>query len=149
MPGAWWRFIHSLPLNSTDAPSVPPIATPYDLIVAVNGNYSVLKCRKALKPVGRYVLVGGALTQFIKAIVIGKSLSLGRKKMLFLAAKTDTSNLGYLLNLASEGIIKPVIEKCYSPETTSDAMKYAAAGHARGKVVIKWHDSASLLGNET
>ncbi len=29
----------------------------YDLIVAVNGNYSLLKCRKALKPNGRYVLV--------------------------------------------------------------------------------------------
>lgn len=111
----------------------------YDLIVAVNGNYSLLKCRKALKPDGRYVLVGGALTQIFKAIVIGKPLSLGTKKMLFLAAKTDTSDLGCLLNLASDGIIKPVIEKYYSPETTANAMKYAAGGHARGKVVIKWY----------
>ncbi len=111
----------------------------YDLIVAVNGNYSLLKCRKALKPDGRYVLVGGALSQIFRAIVIGKPLSLGRKKMLFLAAKTDTNDLGYLLNLASDGIIKPVIEKYYSPETTANAMKYAAGGHARGKVVIKWY----------
>ncbi len=110
----------------------------YDLIVAVNGNYSLLKCRKALKPEGRYVLVGGALSQIFKAIVIGKPLSLGRKKILFLAAKTDTNDLGYLLNLASDGIIKPVIEKYFTAETTAEAMKYAGGGHARGKVVIRW-----------
>lgn len=114
----------------------------YDLIIAVNGNYSLLKCRKALKPDGRYVLVGGALSQIFKAIVIGKPLSLGRKKMLFLAAKTDTNDLRYLLGLASDGIIKPVIEKYFSPETTAEAMKYAAGGHARGKVVIKWNPEA-------
>lgn len=110
----------------------------YDLIVAVNGNYSLLKCRKALKPDGRYVLVGGAMSQIFKAIVIGKPLSLGRKKMLFLAAKTDTNDLGYLLNLASDGVIKPVIEKYFPAESTAEAMKYAAGGHARGKVVIRW-----------
>jgi len=114
----------------------------YDLIIAVNGNYSLLKCRKALKADGRYVLVGGALSQIFKAIVIGKPLSLGRKKMLFLAAKTDTNDLRYLLGLASDGIIKPVIEKYFSPETTAEAMKYAAGGHARGKVVIKWNPEA-------
>lgn len=111
----------------------------YDLIIAVNGNYSLLKCRKALKADGRYVLVGGALSQIFKAIVIGKPLSLGRKKMLFLAAKTDTNDLRYLLGLASDGIIKPVIEKYFSPETTAEAMKYAAGGHSSGKVVIKWN----------
>lgn len=111
----------------------------YDLIIAVNGNYSLLKCRKALKADGRYVLVGGALSQIFKAIVIGKPLSLGRKKMLFLAAKTDTNDLRYLLGLASDGIIKPVIEKYFSAETTAEAMNYAASGHARGKVVIKWY----------
>ena len=114
----------------------------YDLIIAVNGNYSLLKCRKALKADGRYVLVGGALSQIFKAIVIGKPLSLGRKKMLFLAAKTDTNDLRYLLGLASDGIIKSVIEKYFSPETTAEAMKYAAGGHARGKVVIKWNPEA-------
>lgn len=111
----------------------------YDLIVAVNGNYSLFKCRKALKTDGRYVMVGGALTQIFKAIVLGKILSPGRRKMLFLAAKTNAEDLRYLLNLASEGIIRPVIEKYYTPETTAEAMKYAAGGHARGKVVIRWY----------
>lgn len=110
----------------------------YDLIVAVNGNYSLLKCRNALKPDGRYVMVGGALTQIFKAIVIGKPLSLGRRKMLFLAAKTNADDLSYLLNMATDGIIRPVIEKIYTPEATAEAMKYAAAGHARGKAVIRW-----------
>jgi len=111
----------------------------YDLILAVNGNYPLLKCRKALKPDGRYVLVGGALSRIFKAIVIGKPLSVGRKKILFLAAKTDTGDLNYLLDLAARGIIKPVIGKYFSAETTAEAMKYAAGGHSSGKVVIKWN----------
>ncbi len=110
----------------------------YDLIVAVNGNYSLLKCRRALKPDGRYVMVGGALTQIFKAIVLGKPLSLGSRKMLFLAAKMDTEMLKYLMTLASDGIIRPVIEKYYPPEATAEAMRYAAGGHARGKVVVRW-----------
>jgi len=110
----------------------------YDLIVAVNGNYSLLKCRKALKPDGRYVLVGGALSQIFKSIVIGKPLSLGRKKMLFLAAKTDADDMRYLVDLAAQGIIRPVIEKYFSADATPEAMTYAAGGHAGGKVVIRW-----------
>jgi NADPH:quinone reductase-like Zn-dependent oxidoreductase len=119
----------------------------YDLVVAVNGNYSLLKCRKALKPDGRYVMVGGALTQIFKAIVIGKPLSLGRRKMLFLAAKTNTDDLRYLLGLASDRIIRPVIEKFHTPETTAEAMKYAAGGHARGKIVIRWSSDKNLREN--
>ena len=111
----------------------------YDLILAVNGNYSFFRCRKALKPDGRFVLVGGALTQIFKAIVLGRPLSLGKRKMLFLAAKSNSGDLKYLLNLASDGTIKPVIENYYPPEKTAEAMRYAAEGHARGKVVIKWY----------
>ena len=88
----------------------------YDLIVAVNGNYSLLKCKRALKPDGRYVMVGGALSQVFRAIVLGKPLSMGRKKMLFLAAKPNTDDLKYIMHLASDGIIRPVIERYYSPD---------------------------------
>lgn len=111
----------------------------YDVILAVNGNYSFLKCRKALKPDGRYVMVGGALSQIFKAIVLGKPLSLGKRKMLFLAAKPDTEDLKHMMQLASDGIIKPVIERSYSPDRTAEAMRYAGEGHAQGKVVIKWN----------
>lgn len=117
----------------------------YDLILAVNGNYSFFRCRKALKPDGRFVMVGGALTQIFKAIVLGRPLSLGKRKMLFLAAKSNSGDLKYLLNLASDGTIKPVIEKYYPPEKTSEAMRYAAEGHARGKVVIKWNTEGAML----
>lgn len=117
----------------------------YDLILAVNGNYSFLKCRKALKPDGRFVMVGGALTQIFKAIVFGRPFSLGRRKMLFLAAKPNSDDLKYLVNLASDGIIKPVIEKYFPAEKTAEAMRYASDGHARGKVVIKWNTDGGML----
>ena len=121
----------------------------YDLIVAVNGNYSLLKCRKALKPDGRYVMVGGALSQVFRAMILGKPLSMGRRKMLFLAAKPNTDDLKYIMHLASDGIIRPVIERYYSPEKTPDAMRYAGEGHVQGKVVIKWYPEVVITRGAT
>jgi hypothetical protein len=68
-----------------------------DLIVAVKELF-LLKCRKALKPDGRYVMVGGALTQIFKAIVKGSLCPWARKKMLFWL-QNGTSATWMLVNL--------------------------------------------------
>jgi len=55
----------------------------YDVIVAVNGSYPLLACKKILNPKGIYVMVGGAMPQIFKAIFFGWALSLGTKKNTF------------------------------------------------------------------
>jgi len=108
----------------------------YDIILAVNGSYPLLACKRILNPKGRYVMVGGALSQIFKAIIFGWLMSLGAKKIRFLAAKPKQKDLEFIVTLASDGKIKPVIDKYYLLEKTAEAVRYLGEGHARGKVVI-------------
>lgn len=108
----------------------------YDLIIAVNGNYPLLASKRMLKPGGRYVMAGGTLSQVFKPILFGWMISFGSRKIHFLAAKPDKEDLEFIVNLASEGIIRPVIDKKFPFEETVEAFEYIRHGHARGKVVI-------------
>jgi NADPH:quinone reductase-like Zn-dependent oxidoreductase len=109
----------------------------YDLIVAANGNYSLSSCKKLLKPRGRYVCAGGALSQIFKTIFLGFFMSMGPRKIDFLAAKCKPEDLEWLLGLMEAGRIKPVIEKTYPLQQTAQAFEYISEGHARGKILIQ------------
>lgn len=111
----------------------------YDLIVAVNGNHSLSTYREMLKPNGICVMAGGALPQIIKFLLLGWLYSTGTKKMRSLSAKTTRTDLELIAKLAAEGRIKPVIDRRYSLEKVPEAMQYAGAGHATGKVIINIH----------
>lgn len=53
-----------------------------------------------------------------------------------LAAKPGIEDVAYILNLAVEGKIKPVIDRCFSLRETADAVYYVKNKHAQGKVII-------------
>jgi 2-desacetyl-2-hydroxyethyl bacteriochlorophyllide A dehydrogenase len=108
----------------------------YDIILAVNGNYPLLACKRILNPNGIYVMVGGSLSQIFKSILFGWLMSFGSKKICILAAKSGQKDLEFIATLANDGKIKPVIDKRYSLDKTAEAMRYLGEGHARGKVVI-------------
>lgn len=109
----------------------------FDVILAVNGNRSLSAYKRLLNVKGIFVLVGGALTQVFKSILFGWLMSFGSKKMRFLAAAADPKDLEFIVKLAEDGKVKPVIDRCYSLDKTPDAMRYLSEGHAKGKVVIK------------
>ena len=108
----------------------------YDIILAVNGNYPLLACKNKLAANGVYVMVGGSLTQIFKSIVFGRLLSIGSRKIKFLAGKPDKSDLEFLAKLLENGNIKPVIDRRYPLERAAEAMNYLKQGHAAGKVVV-------------
>ena len=109
----------------------------YDIILAVNGSYPLLACKRILNPKGTYIMIGGALSQIFKAIFFGWMISFGSKKIKFLTAKPKQNDLEFIAMLANDGKIKPVIDKYYPLAKTAAAMQYLAEGHATGKVVIK------------
>lgn len=109
----------------------------YDLILAVNGDYSLLSYKRILNKNGTYVMVGGSMKQIMKSIFFGKLLSFGSKSMRFLSMKANKKDLVFITELVSKGNITPVIEEIYSLDKTAEAMKYVAEGHAKGKVVVK------------
>lgn len=108
----------------------------YDIILGINGNYPLLEYRRALAPGGTYVMVGGSLSQIFKSLTMGWILSSGSKKMTFLAAKANKTDLEFLARLLEKGIIKPVIDRRYTLEQAAEAMNYHKQGHSAGKVVI-------------
>jgi NADPH:quinone reductase-like Zn-dependent oxidoreductase len=108
----------------------------YDIILGVNGNYPLLAYRKALSKNGIYVSVGGSLSQVFKSIFFGWLLSIGTKKFKFVAARELNFDLKILADLVAENCIKPLIERRYPLDKTTDAINYLSLGHSSGKVVI-------------
>ena len=108
----------------------------YDFIFAVNGNEALLTYRRLLAPGGKYVMIGGAMTQILKSLLFGRLLSLGKKKMMTLSAKGNAADLAFIAKLAAEGHLTPIIDRKYTLEQTAEAMNYLNEGHARGKVLI-------------
>jgi len=105
----------------------------YDIILALNGNYPLSACRRILNPGGKYIMVGGSLSQIFKSILFGWLLSVGSRKMRFLSAKPDKGDLMYIMGLVEKGVIRPVIDRL---EKTAEAMNYLIDGHAAGKVIV-------------
>ncbi len=108
----------------------------YDLILAINGNYSLFAYRRILNKNGVFVMIGGALMQIIKTLLFAKLLSYGSKKMYSLFAKSNQKDLEFVVKLVEDGNIKPIIEKRFTLDITANAMRYVGQGHAQGKVVI-------------
>ena len=109
----------------------------FDLILAINGNYSLLGCQRLLSPGGTYVMVGGSYGQIFKPILFGWLLSLGSKKIRTLSAKSDPKALEFVTNLLAHEHIQTIIEKRFPLDETAEAMRYVAEGHVSGKVVIE------------
>lgn len=108
----------------------------YDTVLAINGNRALSAYRRVLRPHGTCVIVGGALSQLIGAMVLGRFLSRGGKKMVLLAAKPNKEDLESLIRLVEQGRIRPAIDRRYPLHETAEAVRYLSAGHAKGKVVI-------------
>jgi NADPH:quinone reductase-like Zn-dependent oxidoreductase len=108
----------------------------YDLVVAVNGCQPLSAYKRALNSKSTAVIVGGALSQVIKALLIGPIISLGGRKVRVLVAKPSTKDLECIIKLVTDGSIKPVIDRRYPLSETGEAVRYFSEGHARGKDII-------------
>ena len=109
----------------------------YDLILAANGNRSMFEYKRALAPKGRYVVIGGSMTQIFQAMLLGPLLSMaGRQNIGNVRARPNQKDLACMKELLEVGNVVPVIDRCYPLSETAEAIRYLEAGHARGKVVI-------------
>jgi NADPH:quinone reductase-like Zn-dependent oxidoreductase len=120
----------------------------YDLILDNVGNHSLLECRRALTPEGKYVMIGGGapgdqgmvgpLINPIKALVLSPFVS---QEMSMILADMNRKDLTILADLIQTGKVKPVIDRTYTLSQVPEALRYLEEGHARGKVVITVGDN--------
>jgi len=111
----------------------------YDWIVDVAGNHPILGWRRALRPGGTYVMVGGPTSRILAALVLGPVISLaGSRKMgLMLWWKPfRKEDVAALVELIEAGQIAPVIDRRYPLGEVAEALRYLKEGRARGKIVI-------------
>jgi NADPH:quinone reductase-like Zn-dependent oxidoreductase len=109
----------------------------YDVILGINGYHPVSHYARALKPGGRYVMVGGTDAQIFEAMLRAPLMpKRDGKRLVNLMAKATPADLRELTALIERGAVKPVIERCYPLAGAVEALLYAETGHARGKLVI-------------
>jgi NADPH:quinone reductase-like Zn-dependent oxidoreductase len=114
----------------------------YDLIVDIAAKHSISEYRRSLNPGSTFVLVGvreRLIMRLIYYTLLGR-FSRG-KKFTFFVAKTNQKDFNSLKELIEAGKLKPVIDRSYPLNETSEAMKYLGEGQARGKLVIKIGDT--------
>jgi NADPH:quinone reductase-like Zn-dependent oxidoreductase len=111
--------------------------TRYDLILAVNGNRSILEYKRALNPGGICVTVGGSMRQIFQAMLLGLLVTVGSpQRMISLLATPSAADLELLRGLLEARKITPVIDRSYSLSEVPEALQFLAEGRAKGKVVI-------------
>jgi NADPH:quinone reductase-like Zn-dependent oxidoreductase len=112
----------------------------YDLILAVSGYHPIFAYRRALRPTGRYVLVGASTHIFralFQALLLGPVISkMGSKKIGGFVANPTQQDLVVVKELLEAGKLVPVIDRRYPLSETAEAIRYLEEGHAKGKVVI-------------
>lgn len=109
----------------------------YDLVLVANGRRSLTAYRRALRPGGRCIVVGGAIGQIVGAMLLGPALSVGGGiTVRSLSARPSQPDLTFLSGLLDAGTVVSMVDRCYPLRDLPEALRYRAAGHARGKVVI-------------
>ena len=110
----------------------------YDRIIDIAGSHSIFACRRALRPNGTYLWVGGPTTRLLQAVLLGPLISLvGNRKMGMLPWKPfPKEDVAFLKELIDAGVVRPVIDRRYPLAEVPDALRYLEAGHAMGKIVI-------------
>lgn len=109
----------------------------YDVIIAANGNRSLLTYWRALNPGGVYVGLGGSMSQIFQGLLLGPLVSLvGSRKIRPALATVTKKDLLELADLLEAGKITPVIDRRYPLQETPEAIRYVIEEHARGKVII-------------
>ena len=109
----------------------------YDLILAIGGYRSIFDYKRALRPEGIYVCIGGSMAQYFQALLLGPLISMtGSRKMGVVMPKPNQKDYVFLIELFEAGKVIPAIDRRYPLSEVPEALRYLGDGHARGKVVI-------------
>ena len=110
----------------------------YDWILDTDSHHSLLAVKRALRPGGVYVTLGGndrAILSLIAAPVIGRAV--GRQMGLMLWWKPfDRDDVAKLKELIAAGKLKPTIDRRFALDEIVDALRWVDDGRAKGKVVV-------------
>jgi NADPH:quinone reductase-like Zn-dependent oxidoreductase len=111
----------------------------YDWIVDTDSHHPILRCRRALRPNGVYVTLGGTSSTIFTGILVGPLLSVFSDRwsgLLLWWKPFHEPDVERLKDLIAAGTVKPVIDRRFPLNEVVEALRYVDDGHARGKVII-------------
>jgi len=111
----------------------------YDWIIDTDSHHSILRVRRALRPKGVYVTLGGTSLPILSALVLGPLISKARGAttgLMLWWKPFDPADVATLLELIAAGKVRPVIDRRYPLREIVEALRYVNEGRASGKVVI-------------
>jgi NADPH:quinone reductase-like Zn-dependent oxidoreductase len=112
----------------------------YDLVLDVAGNPSLRRLRRALRPRGTVVFVGGESAGVLIGMgrqLRGMLLSIFlEQRLVLLVAEERASDYDRLTDLIEAGQLVPSVDRTYPLENAPLAVRQLAAGQVRGKIAI-------------
>jgi NADPH:quinone reductase-like Zn-dependent oxidoreductase len=111
----------------------------YDWILDTDSHHSILRIRRALRPNGVYVTLGGTGLPILRALLFGPVISAATDKWMGLLLwwkPFNPDDVETLKELIAAGSVKPVIDRRFPLRGIVAALRWVDEGHARGKVVI-------------
>ena len=111
---------------------------PYDIIIDVVADGSVLAYRRALARGGRYRCVGGSVPTILRVVTVGSFAGLATGRRIgVLGVKEGPAHFAPLADLCVAGDVAVHIDRTYSLGEVPEALAYVGEGRALGKVVVE------------
>jgi NADPH:quinone reductase-like Zn-dependent oxidoreductase len=114
-------------------------AQPYDWIVDVDAHHPLRRWRRALRPRGVYLAMGGSGGWLLSLAFWQPMLKLATDKTMGLMLHWKpfkAEDVDELKRLVASGAVKPVVDRRYPLDQVVDALAYVHEGRARGKVLV-------------
>ncbi len=111
----------------------------YDWIVDTDSHHSILDVRRALRPNGVYVTLGGTSLPILGAMTLGPLISLASDRwtgLLLWWKPFEVADVDTLKRLIADGSLKPVIDRSFPLSEVRKALRYVDDGLPRGKVIL-------------
>jgi NADPH:quinone reductase-like Zn-dependent oxidoreductase len=111
----------------------------YDWIVDTDSHHPILGIRRALRPNGVYVTLGGTALPIFSALLVGAVISKATDRWMGLLIwwkPFKVEDVDTLKALIAAGKVRPVIDRQFPLSEVVDALRYVDEGRASGKVVI-------------
>jgi NADPH:quinone reductase-like Zn-dependent oxidoreductase len=111
----------------------------YDWIVDTDSHHRIRHVRRALRPNGVYVTLGGETGALLGGLIAGPLLSLFSDRwsgLLLWWKPFHPPDLETLRGLIDAGTLKPIIDRRYPLSEIVEALRYVEDGRSRGKVII-------------
>jgi NADPH:quinone reductase-like Zn-dependent oxidoreductase len=111
----------------------------YDWILAAESHHPILQIRRALRPGGVYVTLGGTAPSLVDALLVGPVVTAATSRRMGMATwwrPFDRDAVATILALVASGAVSPVIDRRYPLAEVAEALRCVDEGRAQGKVIV-------------